>query len=142
MGHDPQLEMDQALEKAIDVERQEKRYRLSSGQLLSEQPGHTRYRFVLQSAFDLADESDLFLVSSALAQPLPVKLSHTNDTVITITTSQRLPRETLDHAELVVDRARLLHKMKEALNQPSTPAQLGLKLFGRSWHSLRLKRRN
>lgn len=128
--NDPRTEMDRALEKAIEVSRRQKRYSVSDGRLRDEQPGRYRYTFLLEYTWDLTDDTDLELESSELAQPLQAKLSSTKDEVVTITVGQRLPVSALDHAYLVVDRARLLRKMQEALNQESAPAQLGLKLFG------------
>jgi hypothetical protein len=46
----------------------------------------------------------LFLRSNAF-DGLLVQLSNTKDDTVTIVTTQRLPESTLDHAQLVVDRA-------------------------------------
>src|SRR5436305_15234531 len=94
---DPRTQMDQALEKAIEVSRRQKRYGVSGGQLRDEQPGCHRYTFLLESAWDLSDDTDLELESSELVQPLLVKLSSTRDEVVTITVGQRLPLQSEDH---------------------------------------------
>jgi superfamily I DNA and/or RNA helicase len=129
---DPRPDMEQALEQAIKLSVGKKSYQVSDGRLLSEEHRRYRYAYRLERSWDLADGTDLQLRSNDF-DTLSVQLSSTNDDVITIVTGQRLPASTLDHAQLVADRAYLLRKLKEALDPvkvPSPPLQLGLKLFG------------
>jgi len=123
--------MEQALDRAIELSVGSKRYRITDGRLIYEQHRRYRYAFTLvEGSWDLSDGTDLQLSSSDLAKPLPVELSNTKDDTVTITVTQRLTEHTLANAQLVVERAFLLRKLKEALFREATTAQLGQKLFG------------
>lgn len=129
---DPRPEIEEALEQAITRSTGNKRYPVSDGRLVYEEHRRYRYAYQLEKSWDLTDGTDLQLRSTDF-DGLPVQLSNTKDDTITIVTTQRLPERTLVHAELVVDRAYLLRKLKEALDPLTsvpTTAQLGLKLFG------------
>ncbi len=130
--YDPRPGIEAALEKAIALSRGSKRYAIADGQLVYEQHRCYRYAFSLveESSWELPDGTDLQLSSSDFVHPLPVELSCTKDLTVTITVVQRLPERTLASAQLAVDRAFLLRKMKDALNSLASSAQLGLKLFG------------
>lgn len=130
LREDPRSEIEQALDRAIELSAGHKRATITDGRLVSEQHRRYRYTFTLGLPWDLPDGTDLQLFSSEFEKPLPVQLSQTTDESVTITTTRRLPAYTLSHAQLVVDRAYLLRRMKDALTQISTPASLGLKLFG------------
>lgn len=126
---DPRPAMEQALERAITLSAGTKQYTITDGRLVYEQHRRYRYAFTLESSWDLPDGTDFQLKSSDFDR-LPVELSNTKDDRVTITTIQRLPERTLSSAHLVIERAYLLRKMKEALTHVSTSANLGLKLFG------------
>ena len=127
---DPRPAMEQALERAIELSVGNKQYTVIDGRLVYEQHRCYRYAFTLESSsWDLPDGTDFQLKSSDFDH-LPVELSNTKDDRITITTTQRLPERTLSYAHLVIERAHLLRKMKEALVQQQTVVDLGLKLFG------------
>lgn len=128
---DPRPEMEEALDKAIALSTGERHYSVTGGQLLYEQHRRYRYLFTLvKGHWDLPDGTDLRLSSADLVNPLPVELSGTKEDTITITVKRRLTESTLASAQLVVDRADLLRKLKEAFLREATTAQLGLKLFG------------
>ena len=124
-------QMEQALDKAIVSSTGSRRYAVTDGRLLEEQPGRYRYAFTLvNGSWDVSDGSDLQLTSADLAHPLPVELVSTAEEAVTIVVTRRLPARTLASAHLVRDRAFLLRMLKEALTRQSPPASLGLKLFG------------
>jgi hypothetical protein len=128
---DPRPEMEKALDRAIELSVGRKRYRVTAGRLIYEQHRRYRYAFTLvEGSWDLPDGADLQLSSSDLVKPLSVELSGTKDDTVTIIVTQRLTEHTLADAQLVVERAFLLRKLKEALLRGGTAAQLGLKLFG------------
>ncbi len=128
---DPRPEIEEALERAIALSVGSRRYPVTDGRLVYEQHRRYRYAFTLvEGTWDLPDGADLQLSSSDLANPLPVELSGTKDDTVTITITQRLTEYTLTSAQLVIDRAFLLRKLKDALLREATTAQLGLKLFG------------
>jgi len=123
--------MEEALDKAIALSVGRRRYTVTGGQLLYEQHRRYRYAFTLvEGSWDLPDGTDLQLSSADLVNPLPVELSGTKEDMVTITVTRRLPESTLASAHLVVDRAFLLRKLKDAFLREATTAQLGLKLFG------------
>jgi hypothetical protein len=121
--------MKRALERAIELSVGKKEYTLTDGRLIYEHHRRYRYAFTQESSWDIPDGTDFQLKSSDFDH-LPVELSNTKDDCITITTTQRLPERTLSYAHLVIERAYLLRKMKEALTQATPSADLGLKLFG------------
>ena len=128
---DPRPDIEQALERAIELSVGTKRYLITDGRLVYERHRRYRYTFTLaQGSWDLPDGTDLQLASLDLAHSLPVELSNTKDDAVTITVTQRLTERTLASAHLMVDRAFLLRKLKEAFLLESTSAQLGLKLLG------------
>lgn len=126
---DPRPEMEQALERAIEISQGEKEYHIIDGRLTYEQPRQYHYSFTLESSWDLPDGADIQL-KSADFDHLLVELLGTKDESIMIMTTQRLPASTLSHATLSIERAYLLRKMKEALFQGQGTGDLGLKLFG------------
>jgi len=129
---DPRPRMEEALDKAIELSVGKKHYMITDGRLVYEEHRRYRYAYTLAWSWDLLDGTDLQLQSTDF-DGLPVELSNTKEETVTIVTTQRLPDSTLARAQLVVDRAYLLRKLKEALDPltPSVPpAQLGLKLFG------------
>jgi len=128
----PRPLIEEALELAIKLSTSNKSYPISDGRLVYEEHRRYRYAYKLEWFWDLADGTDLQLRSSDF-DGLPVQLSNTKDDVVTIVVNPRLPEHTLDRAQLVVDRAYLLRKLKEPLDPlrvSVTPMQLGLKLFG------------
>jgi AAA domain len=128
---DPRPEMEKALDRAIELSVGSRRYRVTAGRLLYEQHRRYRYTFTLvEGSWDLTDGTDLQLSGADLAKPLPVELSSTKDDTVTIIVRQRLTEHTLANAQLAVERAFLLRRLKEALLREATKAQLGLKLFG------------
>lgn len=127
---DPRADIEKTLDKAIALSPGTKRYAITDGELLYEQHRRYRYVFTLEQSWDIPDATDLQLDGPGLDTLIPVELSGTQGEAITITVGQRLPEATLLRATLVVERAWLLRKMKDAFIQASTPAQLGLKLIG------------
>ncbi len=128
---DPTKAIEQALDRAIELSVGTRHYTITDGRLVYEP--HRRYRSaytLTQGSWDLPDGTDLQLSSSDLAHSLPVQPSTTKDESVTITVTQRLTERTLASAQLVVDRAFLLRKLKEDLLCESTSAQCGLKLLG------------
>ncbi len=129
---DPRPSIEEALDLAIKISTGNKDYYVSDGRLVYEQHRRYRYAYSLRYPWDLPDGTDLQLRSNDF-DGLPVQLSNTKDDLVTIVTTQRLPESTLNHAQLVVDRAYLLRKLKEALDPNKVaplPMQFGLKLFG------------
>lgn len=127
---DPRVDMENALDKAIALSPGTKKYGITAGELLYEQHRRYRYVFALEHSWDIADGADLQLDGPGLDTRIPVELSGTQEETVTLTVSQRLPEATLLGATLVVERAWLLRKMRDALIQTGTPAQLALKLYG------------
>ncbi len=128
---DPRPEIEQALDRAIELSVGSRRYQITDGRLVYERHRRYRYTFTLsQGSWDLPDGTDLHLASADLTNPLSVELSHTKDDAVTITVTQRLTEKTLASTHLVVDRAFLLRRLKEAFLRESTSAQFGLKLLG------------
>lgn len=128
---DPRPDIEKALDRAIELSVGTRRYMITDGRLVYERHRRYRYTFTLtQGAWDLPDGTDLQLASSDLTKPLSVELSNTKDDAVTIMVKQRLTEKTLASAHLVVDRAFLLRKLKEAFLRESTSAQFGLKLLG------------
>lgn len=127
---DPRAAIEKALDKAIALSPGTKRYAIADGNLLYEQHRRYRYVFTLEQSWDIPDGADLQLDGPGLEAPIPMELSGTQGESITITVGQRLPEAALLRATLVVERAWLLRKMKDAFIQSGTPAQLGLKLYG------------
>src|SRR5579875_16956 len=128
---DPWPDIEKALDRAIELSVGTRRYIITDGRLVYERHRRYRYTFTLtQGSWDLPDGTDLQLTSSDLTNPLPVELSNTKDDAVTIMVKQRLTEKTLTSAYLVVDRAFLLRKLKEAFLRESTPAHFGLKLLG------------
>lgn len=128
---DPRPDIIKALERAIELSVGTRRYMITDGRLVYERHRRYRYTFTLtQGSWDLPDGTDLQLASSDLSNPLPVELSNTKDDAVTVIVKQRLTEKTLASAYLVVDRAFLLRKLKEAFLRESTSAQFGLKLLG------------
>jgi hypothetical protein len=131
LRRDPRPAIEQALERAIELSVGTRRYLVTDGRLVYERHRRYRYTFTLvQGSWDLPDGTDLQLASLDLSHPLPVELSNTKDDAVTITVTQRLTERTLASAHLMVDRAYLLRKLKEAFLRESTPGQFGLKLLG------------
>lgn len=128
---DPRPDMEKALDRAIELSVGSRRYQITDGRLVYERHRRYRYTFTLtQGSWDLPDGTDLQLASVDLTHPLPVELSHTKDDAVTIMVKQRLTEKTLASAHLVVDRAFLLRRLKEAFLRESTVAQFGMKLLG------------
>jgi hypothetical protein len=128
---DPRPDIEKALDRAIELSVGTRRYLITAGRLVYKRHRRYRYTFALvQGPWDLPDGTDLQLTSFDLALPLPVELSNTKDDAVTITVTQRLTERTLTSALLVVDRAFLLRKLKEAFLRESMPAQCSLKLLG------------
>ncbi len=127
---DPRADIEKTLDKAITLSPGTKRYAIRDGELLYEQHRRFRYVFDLEQSWDIPDGTDLQLDGPGLDTLIPVELSGTQGEAITITVGQRLPEDALLRATLVIERAWLLRKMKDAFIQASTPAQLGLKLYG------------
>lgn len=127
---DPRAAIEETLDKAIALSPGTKRYPITDGKLLYEQHRRYRYVFTLEQAWDVPDGTDLQLDGPELETLIPVELSGTQGETVTITVGQRLSETTLLQATLVIERAWLLRKMKDAFVQASTPAQLGLKLYG------------
>ncbi len=127
---DPTKAIERAMDRAIELSVGTRRYTITDGRLVYERHRRYRYAYTLtQGSWDLPDGTDLQLSSSDLANSLPVELSNTKDDSETITVTQRLTERTLASAQLVVDRAFLLRKLKEAFLRESTSAQFGLKLL-------------
>jgi len=128
---DPRPDIEKALDRAIELSVGTRRYMITDGRLVYERHRRYRYTFTLtQGSWDLPDGTDLQLASSDLTNPLPVELSNTKDDAVIIMVKQRLTQKTLAAAHLMVDRAFLLRKLKEAFLRESTSAQFGLKLLG------------
>ncbi len=128
---DPRPHIEKALDRAIELSVGTRRYMITDGRLVYERHRRYRYTFTLtQGSWDLPDGTDLQLASSDLTNPPPVELSNTKDDAVTIMVKQRLTQKTLASAHLMVDRAFLLRKLKEAFLRESTSAQFGLKLLG------------
>src|SRR5437762_10984584 len=93
---DPRPDIEQALDRAIELSVGSRRYLISDGRFVYERYRHYRYTFTLtHGSWDLSDGTDLQLDSSDLTNPLPVELSHTKDDAVTISVKQRLTENTL-----------------------------------------------
>lgn len=131
-GLDPRPEMEKALDRAIDLSQGSRNYTIRDGKFVSEDGRRYRYAFTIveASSWTIPDGTGLPLQSADFSVPLPIEVAETEEVTVTIIATQPLPEATLASAQLVVDRAWFFRKMKDALPYQSSPAQLGLKLFG------------
>lgn len=129
-GTDPGPQILDALTQAIDASNN-KRYSLTNGEMIRDEPRQYTYRFALEEAGEkISDDANLVLESPDLDKPLQVELSELTRTTVTFTISQRLLERTLHRSQLVLDRAWLLRHLKEALSDQMAASLIEPLLFG------------